>query len=208
VRNLCERIRLVQRRLGVDNDGKVGTLTIGAVERLLDVRDMIEAPLTGEEDPAGADLDDRTAETINTLDPHVRESFRQFARMAAATAAAMGCDYVAISGNRTYAEQNEIYAQGRTKPGKVVTKARGGYSNHNFGIAADFGVFRGLAYLDNSDTAMAAQVHRACSVHAAECGLTWGGSWETFKDLPHYEFSTGLTMPEKRQLVKSKGGVI
>ncbi len=38
---------------------------------------------------------------------------------------------------RTNAEQNELYAQGRTKPGKVVTFAKGGQSMHNYGLAID-----------------------------------------------------------------------
>ena len=54
---------------------------------------------------------------------------------------------------RTYAEQNELYAQGRTKPGPIVTKAKGGYSNHNFATAFyDIGIFSpdGKHYLDES----------------------------------------------------------
>jgi peptidoglycan L-alanyl-D-glutamate endopeptidase CwlK len=38
---------------------------------------------------------------------------------------------------RTFKEQDELYAQGRTKPGKVVTDARGGQSYHNYGLAID-----------------------------------------------------------------------
>jgi len=43
-----------------------------------------------------------------------------------------------------------LYAQGRTKPGNKVTNARGGYSNHNFGIAFDIGVFEGTSYKGDS----------------------------------------------------------
>ena len=42
------------------------------------------------------------------------------------------------SGYRSFAEQDKLYAQGRTEPGMKVTNARGGYSQHNWGIAADF----------------------------------------------------------------------
>ncbi|MBA2872427.1 LAS superfamily LD-carboxypeptidase LdcB [Anoxybacillus calidus] len=41
-------------------------------------------------------------------------------------------------GFRSIEEQNELYAQGRTKPGKIVTNAKGGYSYHNVGLAIDF----------------------------------------------------------------------
>ena len=201
--DFVSRVKLVQRRLGVDDDGKVGPDTIGAIEDLLDIRDMIEP-----RSEAKADLDERTRFNIATLDEKCRERFAQFARLAKATAATLGCDYGMISGNRSYAEQDALYAQGRTKPGKIVTKARGGYSNHNFGLACDFGVFRGKAYLDSSDAAMAAKVHKACSVHAAECGLEWGGTWTGFKDLPHYELSTGLTMAQKRARMAARGSVL
>jgi peptidoglycan LD-endopeptidase CwlK len=42
-----------------------------------------------------------------------------------------------VQGLRTFAEQDELYKQGRTKPGQVVTKAKGGQSNHNYGLAVD-----------------------------------------------------------------------
>ena len=38
-----------------------------------------------------------------------------------------------VQGYRTYREQDELYAKGRTMPGSIVTKAKGGQSNHNFG---------------------------------------------------------------------------
>jgi peptidoglycan L-alanyl-D-glutamate endopeptidase CwlK len=46
-------------------------------------------------------------------------------------------DIEVTSGLRTYAEQDALYAQGRTEPGEIVTNAQGGYSWHNFGMAAD-----------------------------------------------------------------------
>ena len=48
---------------------------------------------------------------------------------------------VAISGTlRTAAEQDALYAQGRTKPGNIVTNAKGSSykSQHQWGIAFDF----------------------------------------------------------------------
>jgi len=48
-----------------------------------------------------------------------------------------GINCVVTSGRRTIAEQNKLYAQGRTTPGNIVTKAKGGQSPHNFGLAAD-----------------------------------------------------------------------
>lgn len=48
-----------------------------------------------------------------------------------------GINCVVTSGRRTRSEQNVLYAQGRTTKGDIVTKARGGESPHNFGLAAD-----------------------------------------------------------------------
>jgi peptidoglycan L-alanyl-D-glutamate endopeptidase CwlK len=42
-----------------------------------------------------------------------------------------------IQGYRTHAEQDALYAQGRTTPGPIVTRAKGGQSPHNWGLAID-----------------------------------------------------------------------
>ena len=39
---------------------------------------------------------------------------------------------------RSFDEQAKLYAQGRTAPGKIVTKAKPGQSYHNYGLAVDF----------------------------------------------------------------------
>jgi peptidoglycan L-alanyl-D-glutamate endopeptidase CwlK len=51
---------------------------------------------------------------------------------------ARGHSYHATRGYDTYGAQMALWAQGRTKPGPRVTKAKGGQSAHNFGIAIDF----------------------------------------------------------------------
>ena len=96
-------------------------------------------------------------------------------------AAANGITIKVISGLRTYAEQDDLYAQGRTKPGNIVTNAKGGYSNHNFGIAFDVGVFEGSSYLDESPK------YKAVGVLGNDLGLEWGGNWKTIQDEPHFQ---------------------
>lgn len=39
---------------------------------------------------------------------------------------------------RNLQEQADLYAMGRTKPGKIVTNASPGQSAHNYGLALDF----------------------------------------------------------------------
>lgn len=41
-------------------------------------------------------------------------------------------------GFRTFEQQEDLYKQGRTNPGPVVTTARGGESAHNYGCASDW----------------------------------------------------------------------
>lgn len=102
-----------------------------------------------------------------------------------------------LSGTRTYAEQDALYKKGRFgNPGAVVTNARGGQSNHNFGIAWDIGVFRNGQYL--GDSPLYAEAAKS-AMNAGIPNLEWGGNWKKFKDLPHFQLSTGLTIGELRQ---------
>jgi D-alanyl-D-alanine carboxypeptidase len=99
----------------------------------------------------------------------------------------LNLDVRVISGTRTYAEQNALYAHGRTAPGPIVTNARGGYSFHNFGIAFDIGIFQGRNYVERGPGYTAAG-------HLGErIGLEWGGSWRTFQDMPHFQYP-GVTL--------------
>lgn len=201
--SLVDTVRNIQRAVGADADGIFGPQTAALVWRALHDADDETQVI-----PGGEDIDPRSAGHIASLDPKAREAFQEFYRLANATAATFGCSYVMIEGHRTWEEQDALYAQGRTKPGDIVTKAKGGQSNHNFGIAGDFGVFMGKTYLDDSNPSKAAQVHKACSIHAVACGLEWGGSWTSFKDAPHYEVATGLTMAQKRNVYQQRGSVL
>lgn len=201
--NLIETIKAIQRAVGANADGAFGPETAALVWRALNDADDETQSI-----PGGEGMDERSVKNLRTLDVKARGAFEEFYNLANATAATFGCSYVLIGGNRTFEEQDALYAQGRTAPGEIVTRARGGQSNHNFGIAGDFGVFMGKTYLDNSNPAKAAQVHKACSIHAAACGLEWGGSWTGFKDLPHYEVATGLTLTQKRNVFKERRSVL
>lgn len=192
-------IKAIQREVGVKVDGIFGPVTAAAVrERLRPTMGPMPA-----ERAVDHEFDVRTEKHLKTLSPKAQAKFRPFIAQAQAIAASMGYDYKAISGNRSYAEQDALYAQGRTKPGKRVTNARGGYSNHNFGIALDFGVFKGRAYVDNTDPKQAHRVHAAVAQVAEKHGIEWGGNWRSFKDTPHFEIKTGLTMAQKRARVRA-----
>ena len=167
-------IRAVQQTLGNEVDGKAGPQTWGAIYRHI-VRPQASATVafTGPRDQANA----RSERMIATLLPHVRP----YARALYFKARDNGIAINIISGTRTHAEQDALYAQGRTTGGEIVTNARGGYSNHNFGIAFDIGVFSGNRYLPESP------LYKAVGALGMELGLEWGGNWTSIVDQPHFQ---------------------
>jgi peptidoglycan L-alanyl-D-glutamate endopeptidase CwlK len=128
-------------------------------------------------------IDARSEKVLATLHPQVQAVMRSFLVAAKAIAAKSGLEVKAISGLRTYQEQDALYAKGRTAPGSIVTKARGGYSNHNFGLAIDIGVFSadGKKYFGEH------KLYDELGPLGQSLGLEWGGAWK-FRDEPHYQF--------------------
>lgn len=110
--------------------------------------------------------------------------------------AARGAQYVATSGLRTYEQQNALYAQGRTAPGRKVTNARGGQSLHNFAVAVDFAPHVGGRYRGKLNPDYREANYRILGEEAAKAGLEWGGAWTSIKDTPHVQ------LPLKRYGVK------
>lgn len=146
-------------------------------------------------------LDERSAKNVATLHPKVQQVFKNWIAECQILAKAFNYEYKAISGNRTWEEQAKIYAQGRTAPGKIVTNAKPGFSNHNYGIAVDMGVFKDGKYLDGSKPSEAEAFHRKAAEIAEKYNIEWGGSWKSFKDYPHFEYRTGKTISQLRQIV-------
>lgn len=183
-----EMIKAVQKTLGVQVDGKAGPETWGAIyRRLLPQASPAAAPAPDLADP-------QSKKHITTLLPEIKP----LARALIEKAANAGIRIRVISGLRTYAEQDALYAQGRTTAGNIVTNARGGYSNHNFGIAFDIGVFEGNRYLGDSPK------YKAVGVLGEELGLEWGGNWKTIVDQPHFQLRPvwALNLPERQMLAE------
>lgn len=138
-------------------------------------------------------FDPRTERSIRTLHPKAQV----LARRSLNVIRNSSINARIISGTRTYAEQNRLFAQGRFgNPPPVVTNARGGQSNHNFGIAWDIGIFSAKgAYLGNSPQ-YATAGQRA--MNGGITNLEWGGNWTSFVDRPHYQHYTGLAIGQVR----------
>ncbi len=110
---------------------------------------------------------------------------------------------------RTIPEQDLLYAQGRTAPGPEVTKARGGRSWHNYGLAFDFC----LMHKDGSvtwdrfedlDGDGIADWIEAVKI-AKDLGFDWGGDWKGRKDYPHFDMTFGMTIDNAQN--KREGGM-
>lgn len=114
---------------------------------------------------------------IATLLPEVQPAARALVHLAADK----GITIKIISGTRTYTEQEILYRQGRTTPGPKVTNAPAGYSNHNFGVAFDVGIFLGGKYLEDSP------MYQTVGHLGKSLGLEWGGDWLHFLDEPHFQ---------------------
>lgn len=97
-----------------------------------------------------------------------------------------GTYFRVAQGLRTYAEQDALYAQGRTTPGHIVTNARGGYSNHNFGCAVDcYPFLQGSS--GNINWNPKSPQFLAMVEALKEQGLVWGGDWHSLVDPPHFQ---------------------
>lgn len=107
---------------------------------------------------------------------------------------------------RTFKEQDELFAIGRTKPGRRVTNARGGQSYHNYGLAFDIviledrdgnGTFETASYNVNA-------LWRKVAAFFKSKGWEWGGDW-SFKDYPHFQKTYGKSTGQLLKMVKETG---
>ena len=80
-------------------------------------------------------------------------------------------------------EQNRLFAQGRTAPGKIVTSTKYPNSQHNWGVAVDFFIFAKDANGRDIASYDVATMNRVGAL-AVTLGLGWGGHWG-FVDRPH-----------------------
>ena len=86
----------------------------------------------------------------------------------------LGCPkLLVVEGFRSCARQKELFAQGRTLPGKIVTSVICPDATHPRGQAVD------LAFVDShpyADTHPWQLIGEACKL----VGLRWGGAWGDF----------------------------
>lgn len=126
--------------------------------------------------------------SLDDLMPVVADRAREFLRRCHDA----GINLVITSTLRTYAEQDQFYAQGRRHTGKIVTNAKPGFSYHNFGLAFDVAV-----KLPDGSVTWEANWNLIGEI-GKSVGFAWGGDFKSFSDKPHFEYSNGLTLASLR----------
>lgn len=94
-----------------------------------------------------------------------------------------GIYLIITEGFRTKEYQDDLYAKGRTKPGKIVTNAKGSTysSQHMWGIAFDIAINDTKLLYDEKTIKKVAKIAKSSKV-----GLAWGGDWKSIVDTPHF----------------------
>jgi peptidoglycan L-alanyl-D-glutamate endopeptidase CwlK len=146
-----------------------------------------------------------------------------------------GYPLLITQGLRTWEAQDKLYAQGRTAPGKIVTKARGGYSHHNFGLAVDLcpsfnaedtEVRRGEDIGQGSSPDLPQRSSAPSALKTTELdwnvshpawqkllaaapafGLAEGARWRTFPDTPHFYPAEIPATTAKLRAIYAAGGM-
>jgi peptidoglycan L-alanyl-D-glutamate endopeptidase CwlK len=142
-------------------------------------------------------IDNITLSRIDTLHPKIRQEVKDiYLNEVVPTLTNITCRFAYTL--RTFQEQDALYAQGRTKlydnNGKklgIVTKAKGGQSIHNYGLAFDIVLLvnGGASWDDVKDFDKDGKPDwmEVVNIYKRH-GYTWGGDWK-FKDSPHLEKS-------------------
>lgn len=122
----------------------------------------------------------------------LRSDVREKAEKFLSAAKNLGIDVLVTCTYRSNEEQKQLYEQGRTAPGKIVTNALPGESKHNNMEGGDpaslaFDVvplINGKPVWDASNP-----VWKVLGGLGKSVGLNWAGDWKRFKEYPHFEVS-------------------
>lgn len=124
---------------------------------------------------------------INQLHPYVKG----LAQKLLDEAKKQGLNVRIIDTYRSKERQDYLYAQGRTRPGRVVTNAKGSdmTSYHQWRVAFDcIQNVPGKEY-DNAFLDKLGKIGQ-------KVGLEWGGNWSSFKDSPHFQYTFGYSIKQ------------
>jgi len=103
-----------------------------------------------------------------------------------------GIDLLVTSTYRDNESQNALYAQGRTKQGRIVTNAKGGQSFHNYRCAVDVvPLLNGKPVWDAEN-----DIWQKVGDFGIAAGLEWAGNWTKFREMPHFQYTNGLNLSD------------
>jgi peptidoglycan L-alanyl-D-glutamate endopeptidase CwlK len=155
---------------------------------------------------AGADvqLSDRSKSKISELQP---AEFQKQVEQMMLKGLSAGLRPEIVEGYRTQSRQDDLYEQGRSKPGAIVTQTRS--SMHTRRMAVD------IAQLDAKGNitynAQPSDFWEKMGAIGRSVGLEWGGDWEKWKDKPHFQYAKANSIkveppakPTKEPTVKSE----
>ena len=84
--------------------------------------------------------------------------------------------------------QASLYAQGRTKPGSIVTNQKTpSFHSDKAGLAFD--ICKNVKGHEYDDAAF----FRKCGEIGKKIGFSWGGDWLSLQDKPHFQWDAGGT---------------
>jgi peptidoglycan L-alanyl-D-glutamate endopeptidase CwlK len=149
------------------------------------------------------------SKSLNDLCPKARNKARAFL----AYCTRQGIAVVVTCTYRSIAEQNALYLQGRDslqevnlarrlinlppipkEDNKIITRARGGESYHQYWVAFDVvPVENGKAIWSTTHP-----VWHILGAIAEACGLEWAGRWKRNQEFCHFQFTGGLTINDFR----------
>ena len=109
----------------------------------------------------------------------------------------LGFKMAVFEGYRSPQRSDYLYEQGRTREGKIVTKAKAWQSWHNFSCAVDILWFDGTSWdwKQTKDYAKPVAVMKSL-------GFTAGADWS---DYPHFQIDGGLSTAEAKAIVDQWG---
>lgn len=152
---------------------------------------------TGQQLNSSETWDRHTNRRISGIHPAVKASAYNFINQAEAE---LGIKLRVTAGLRSFNEQDELYEQGRTAPGGVVTNARGGQSYHNYGLAID------VVEITDAGQANWDTDWDAIGALGESLGWEWGGNWTSIVDKPHFQMAFGLSTTQLRSMYNAQGG--
>lgn len=151
-------------------------------------------------------MDDISEARLKLVHPALAAKVRAMGAQLASEGVCIRVD----QGLRTVAQQNALFAEGRTAPGEVVTNCPGGHSYHNYGLAVDCvpSLFpEGVKFAPDWNEKH--PVWKRMVAVGESLGLNCGADWRTFPDRPHFQltgvFPVGHPPESVLQLYATRG---